>query len=269
MRVIVKFSDQNGRASVRKRRRFLMYNVLLSVLTALWLCLSPANIARAESVSVPLGPSDPAELEVFLDDFITTQLQTYQIPGAAVAVVVDGELFFFINNDNTALELWKSDGTEAGTVFVKNLSSSGITSLNFQTQTAVNGLLFFSYDDGINGFELWRSDGTEAGTFMAKDIHTSGSSNPCQMKNVNGVLYFQANDGYWIAGATASALNPTAFETIWVEIMDGALYTYEIAGDANSFLATATANLDDDGTIDTWTINDAGTLTKVIDDTED
>jgi len=40
------------------------------------------------------GPSDPAEMEAFLDAFITTQLTEYQIPGAAVAVVKDDELFF-------------------------------------------------------------------------------------------------------------------------------------------------------------------------------
>ena len=85
----------------------------------------------------------------------------------------------------------------------------------------------------------------------------------------NEETYFQANDGYWIAGGAASSANPSAFEPIWVEIMDNALYTYVIAGDANSFTATATANLDDDGTIDTWTINHNGTLVKVIDDTQD
>ena len=85
----------------------------------------------------------------------------------------------------------------------------------------------------------------------------------------NQESYFQAYDGYWIGGAPASAANPDAFAPIWVEIMDNALYTYEIAGDAMSFTATATANLDDDATIDTWTINSNGTLTMVTDDTAD
>jgi type IV pilus assembly protein PilE len=85
----------------------------------------------------------------------------------------------------------------------------------------------------------------------------------------NEETYFQANDGYWIAAGAASASSPSAFESIWVEIMDNALYTYEITGDAHTFTATATANLDDDATIDTWAMNHNGTLTKVIDDTED
>jgi len=40
------------------------------------------------------GPTDPAELEAFLDDLIEGYLEEYNIAGAAVAVVKDGELFF-------------------------------------------------------------------------------------------------------------------------------------------------------------------------------
>ncbi|MGB7093843.1 MAG: serine hydrolase, partial [Anaerolineales bacterium] len=40
------------------------------------------------------GPTDPAELEAFLDDLIEGYLEEHHIAGAAVAVVKDGELFF-------------------------------------------------------------------------------------------------------------------------------------------------------------------------------
>lgn len=40
------------------------------------------------------GPSDPAELEAFLDGVIDTQMESNHIAGAVVAVVRDGELFF-------------------------------------------------------------------------------------------------------------------------------------------------------------------------------
>jgi CubicO group peptidase (beta-lactamase class C family) len=39
------------------------------------------------------GPTDPAELEAFLDAFIPAQAEMYQIPGTTVAVVKDGEIF--------------------------------------------------------------------------------------------------------------------------------------------------------------------------------
>jgi type IV pilus assembly protein PilE len=85
----------------------------------------------------------------------------------------------------------------------------------------------------------------------------------------NEETYWQAHTGYFITGEALSVANPNAFAPIWVDLLDGALYTYTIQGDAISFTATATCNLDADGTIDTWTIDQDGTLQVVIDDTAD
>jgi len=56
--------------------------------------------------------------------------------------------------------------------------------------------------------------------------------------------------------------------TIGVEIMNGNRYAYVVtsANLASEFLCTATGDLDDDPTIDTWTINEAGTLDNTIND---
>src|SRR5688500_3000010 len=40
------------------------------------------------------GPSDPAELEAFLDDYFGSKMAEYHIAGAAVSIVKDGKLFF-------------------------------------------------------------------------------------------------------------------------------------------------------------------------------
>ena len=40
------------------------------------------------------GPTDPAELEAFLDELLGRQMEEYHIAGAAISVVKDGELFF-------------------------------------------------------------------------------------------------------------------------------------------------------------------------------
>lgn len=40
------------------------------------------------------GPTDPAELEAFLDDFFARNMAEYHIAGAAIAVVKEGKLFF-------------------------------------------------------------------------------------------------------------------------------------------------------------------------------
>src|SRR3990170_1524332 len=50
--------------------------------------------ASGQAATAPTGPTDPLEMEAFLDDFITAQLEEDHIPGAVVSVVKDGELFF-------------------------------------------------------------------------------------------------------------------------------------------------------------------------------
>ena len=88
------------------------------------------------------------------------------------------------------MELWKSDGTAAGTVLVKDIL--GGSSGSFPSYlTNVNGTLFFGANDGSHGNELWKSDGTAAGTVMVKDIRAGGSaSDPWELTNVNGALSF-------------------------------------------------------------------------------
>ena len=71
---------------------------------------------------------------------------------------------------------------------------------------------------------------------------------------------------YHSPGGAASSAAPNAFSAIDVEIAPNARYSYTIAVAGNNFLATATANLDEDATVDTWTINAAGNLANTQDD---
>src|SRR5215218_6009276 len=50
------------------------------------------NVPTAPSQQ--LGPTDPAEMEAFLDEELGREMEKYHIAGAAVSVVKDGELFF-------------------------------------------------------------------------------------------------------------------------------------------------------------------------------
>src|ERR1700710_2272623 len=79
------------------------------------------------------------------------------------AVTVAGIAYFVASDGVAGTELWRSDGTAAGTRRVKDICPGSCPS-NPLFLTAVGSELFFSADDGAHGYELWKSDGTEAGT---------------------------------------------------------------------------------------------------------
>jgi len=72
--------------------------------------------------------------------------------------------------------------------------------------------------------------------------------------------YRQEFNAYACNGVTGTALLPTAFAVIGVDIGATARYSYGMVAAANTFTCTATANLDDDVTNDVWTITEAGNL---------
>jgi ELWxxDGT repeat protein len=104
-------------------------------------------------------------------------------------------------------ELWKSNGTTAGTVRVKDLGPGSFT---LQARATLGNTLLFSLETPASGTELWRSDGTEAGTFQLKDIRpgTEGSF-PFDLRVVDGRVFFTATDaehgrGVWRTDGTAA-----------------------------------------------------------------
>lgn len=70
---------------------------------------------------------------------------------------------------------------------------------------------------------------------------------------------------YGDAGVTV-APGGGLFPAIGVEIMATSIYSYAMAATVNTFLCTATSNLDDDAAIDTWTIDHNGNLINTIND---
>ena len=76
----------------------------------------------------------------------------------------------------------------------------------------------------------------------------------------------QEHDFYALNGVTADSTDIYAFAPIQVEIMLPARYQYVMTSNRTSFSCVATAQLDSDPAVDTWRIDQTGTLTVQIDD---
>jgi ELWxxDGT repeat protein len=109
-------------------------------------------------------------------------------------VTIGGTTYFSANDGVNGVELWKTDGTTAGTVMVRDINP-GSASSSPTNLTEFGGLVYFSANNGVVGAELWRSDGTVAGTTLVLDIYPgTGTSTPSGMIVVGSTMYFSAFD---------------------------------------------------------------------------
>ena len=100
-------------------------------------------------------------------------------------------------------ELWKTDGTQRGTVRVgdtnggggSGLSDSGMRGSNPRYLTVFSGALYYSATSQghAGGTELWKTDGTEGGASRVKDIWAGNyDGDPTFLTVCGGELYFSA-----------------------------------------------------------------------------
>ena len=167
----------------------------------LWLALElgPARASTGSGdVSVP-GVDTSTSTSTFTSTFTSTSTST----GAAnnpnstphEFVTVGGATYFAANDPANGRELWKSDGTPAGTVMVKDIYP-GVTGSGPSNLTGMNGAVYFQANDGSYGWELWKSDGTVTGTVLVKDVNPGPAfASPMVLTAVSNTLYFEANDG--------------------------------------------------------------------------
>lgn len=124
-----------------------------------------------------------------------------------------GSFFFGANDGVHNKELWRTDGTAAGTELAVD-TWPGVHG-GLEDFSALNGagLMFLDVQDATHGYELWKSNGTPSGTRIVKDIQpgTQGSF-PNLYAGVslgaNGIV-FLANDGVhgeqlWVSNGTSS-----------------------------------------------------------------
>ncbi|MCC6671854.1 MAG: hypothetical protein IT458_12400, partial [Planctomycetes bacterium] len=133
--------------------------------------------------------------------------------------VVNNRLYFFATDPATGTELWVSDGTNAGTVLLKDINpgaGSSVSNNPFAANLLVSGnRMFFPATDGTTGIEPWTSDGTTPGTVLAKDVNPGAGNGMASLTaiaypvGVGGKAAFAGDDGVngsepWISNGTAA-----------------------------------------------------------------
>ena len=107
------------------------------------------------------------------------------------SVDLDGALIFAADDGVNGYELWRSDGTAAGTVLVRDIFPGSAAS-DPRYFTKANGKVFFRALNGATGYELWKTDGTASGTALVRDIFPGPiGSGPGSLTGMGDALLFQ------------------------------------------------------------------------------
>lgn len=114
-------------------------------------------------------------------------------------VAIGDTLFFYANADGEGYDLWKTDGTTAGTrsVIGSGLPPEYADHVFPENMTAVGDLLYFRSTVKVGSdYEhwLWRSDGTSEGTFQLALVDSFAA--------IDGQVVFKQGNGLWVTDGT-------------------------------------------------------------------
>jgi ELWxxDGT repeat protein len=174
-----------------------------------------------------------------------------------------GTLFFSAYDDDHGSELWKSDGTEAGTLLVRDIVT-GTTGVWPGQLVDLGGTLFFSAHTDTSQ-DLWKSDGTEAGTAMVKDLNPDSMSLLSWLTVAGDLLYFVAYDDTY--GDELWASDGTEAGTAMVkdihpdDFLGAQVHQLTAVGDALFFLAN-----DGEHGLELWTSDGTEAGTAMVKD---
>jgi ELWxxDGT repeat protein len=121
-------------------------------------------------------------------------------------IAVGGTVYFWANDGLHATELWKSNGSDAGTLLVADTNPGiepppgpGPLGQARSKLGSAGSTVLFDADDGTNGIELWRYDGTGSPVMVnaaGGGINPgAGGSTAAGITDINGTAFFSAVDG--------------------------------------------------------------------------
>lgn len=148
----------------------------------------------------------------------TLQLTLFWRRAGGRLKAVGSTLFFAKDDWYHGIELWRSDGTIAGTALVEDIypnSYGGGPGSSPSPLVAYRNLLVFTADDGAHGRELFTSDGTAAGTSLLVDtLAGTDSYGVDDLVSAAGLLFFSGDDRVHGREPIAFPIDRTPPETV-------------------------------------------------------
>src|SRR5262249_24350289 len=185
--------------------------------TQLWTVRGCGTAAEpCEIVQLPLPDQPPSPYGV---PYLVKDLNSGPGDGDPYYMTdVGGTAFFQAFRPDTGVELWASDGTEAGTRLVRDLNPGPGDSSPYDF-TDLGGVAFFVATTAGGGPALWESDRTDDGTQIVQDFGGRWqSSYPHDLTVAGGKLWFLApadggTEQIWSADDSAGGAQvlPTMF----------------------------------------------------------
>lgn len=156
------------------------------------------------------------------------------VPGASGSFGVDSSeltstgtyLLFDVKTTAEGRELWRSDGTSAGTFLLKDINPGVLSSNPGKFFPYKTNQVYFVATDATHGEEIWTTDGSTSGTVLLKDINPGPDSSTyipvliapgfkfesavfSSFHLFNNHLFFMANDGVhgsavWVTDGTTA-----------------------------------------------------------------
>lgn len=179
---------------------------------------------RVEAVGVTgtSVPSTTVTAQALAPQLITTAKQlppevlTQPSSDPSAVVTMNGLGYFDASDGVHGGQLWRTDGTTAGTQPVttgQNLAPSQLIS--------VNGTLYFvGIDPAAAGMAIYKSDGTAAGTVLVKDLNPWGNAFYHDLTEYNGELYFRAVGTYTNGSDALWRTDGTPAGTVLIKAFD-------------------------------------------------